>query len=140
MFSVITRLFEDKTADKKEEPVTSTTTEKESKSGSLAQQPPLALSFSEQVAEKNDELLYRDSFADLSSVNTSFNVSSSIASLNEIAQLLKRESLMARPKLAVEELLSLGNFENFLNTRTIKYKLLFKGLIDNLYSYRKDKI
>lgn len=35
---------------------------------------------------------------------------SSIASINQIAEALRRKSLMAEPKLAIEHLLSLGNF------------------------------
>lgn len=48
---------------------------------------------------------------DGSSINSTLDTSgaNSIASINEIAELLKRQSLMAMPKRAVEELLSLGN-------------------------------
>lgn len=60
------------------------------------------------------EKLPTPSLFDLSSINTSLDIScsNSIASLNEIAEILKRQSLIAEPRLAVEELLSLGNTIN----------------------------
>lgn len=39
---------------------------------------------------------------------------SSIASINQIAEALRRKSLMAEPKLAIEHLLSIGDFFKFI--------------------------
>lgn len=71
-----------------------------------------------EISEKHEKLP-RTSYIDLSSINTSLDIScsSSIASLNEIAEILKRQSLVAAPKLAVEELLSLGSAIYFLARR-----------------------